>query len=41
MIQGMEESSITLGLDDAVQIDLVVGCVAVPPYILMNINEHC
>ena len=32
MIQGVEESSITVGLDDSVKIDLaVVGCVAVSP----------
>ena len=30
--QGVEESSITIGLDDAEKIDLaVVGCVAVSP----------
>ena len=31
-VQGVEESSISIGLDDSVRIDLaVVGCVAVSP----------
>ena len=38
-VQGVEESSISIGLDDSVRIDLaVVGCVAVSPKGLFSLS---